>query len=177
MEYITQDNKPKISNPQPFINYGYIPNTNKQLWFEFCSECNDITAWRYLDCSDCRDKGETCPLVICCNCGAGHEENKLKFPETNGSDPPDNSEKTEFENLLEQFNSATTQEEKVEIFQKLWDVAPVVTRGGLWEEDIPILTKEMESRGYELVNTKLEIDEYHYEATFKRKTPEKQNST
>lgn len=34
----------------------------------YCTECNKITHWRYLNCDDCKESDITC-IYICTECG------------------------------------------------------------------------------------------------------------
>ena len=50
---------------------------------EYCETCEKTTEHRYLDCSECKDKGETCPIIVCVDCGATLDSRfKLKMEHT-----------------------------------------------------------------------------------------------
>lgn len=45
--------------------------------FDFFTKLNAVckhSEYRWLDCEDCRDSGETCEELICVDCGASTEE-------------------------------------------------------------------------------------------------------
>jgi len=50
-------------------------NWDGELWMSWC-ECTKEkrVLMRYLDCDDCKSKGITCDVMICCECGADYDE-------------------------------------------------------------------------------------------------------
>ena len=78
------------------------------------------------------------------------------------------NDKSEYSMLAKKLSETDDMTEKVKIFQQMMKVAPIVIRGGLWKSDIAPLTAEMATKGYKLKEFKLEIDQYHYQATFEK---------
>jgi len=48
----------------------------KGVWYEYCHRCQKLTLFRHLDCADCKSRGEQCPIVLCTECGDGHDESE-----------------------------------------------------------------------------------------------------